>query len=93
MDPPEDFNFGFDQPVNHYRVKPEKVFVPFTYEDRDIFKDRWIKLANGNIVRILEVNDQGIKLIGHNFSYAYLFENCTFDDGSKCGKEVEVDPN
>ena len=81
------------------RIKPEPVLVSFTFEDKDLFKDRWVKVKNsyggsGSLNKIVNVNNTGVIFINANGSiikktYEELLEQCYFEDGSSCGKYVE----
>lgn len=76
-----------------YRIKPEKKLVPFTFENRDIFKDKWFKHKSNNVLqRIAMIGCEGVLLHFPNtsvISYSKLFNEYLFEDGSPCGKYVE----
>src|SRR5690606_5521425 len=38
---------GWSNPVDRYRVKPEPKYVPFTWEDRDLIRGKWLKTKDG----------------------------------------------
>ena len=81
------------------RIKPEPVLVSFTFEDKDLFKDRWVKVKNsyggsGSLNKIVNVNSTGVIFINANGSiikktYEELLEQCSFEDNSSCGKYIE----
>ena len=81
------------------RIKPEPKLVPFTFEDKDLFKDRWVKIKNsyggsGSLNKIVNVNSTGVIFINANGSiikktYEELLEQCYFEDNSSCGKYFE----
>ena len=81
------------------RIKPEPVLVSFTFKDRDLFKDRWVKVKNsyggsGSLNKIVNVNNTGVIFINANGSiikktYEELLEQCYFEDNSSCGKYIE----
>ena len=85
--------------VYKLRVKPEPKLVPFTFEDKDLFKDRWVKVKNsyvgsGSLNKIVNVNSTGVIFINANGSiikktYEELLEQCFFEDNSSCGKYIE----
>ena len=73
-----------------YRIKPQPEYIPFTWEDRDLFRDKWIRLKTAD-------NEHRINFIGSS-GYAScanwadpksldsLFESHVFIDGSVFGK-------
>ena len=73
-----------------YRVKPELKLVPFTFEDKDLFKDKWVvnKSTNG-FHRITTILKETIVIARTPMSYTELLEKYRFEDGSACGKYVE----
>ena len=81
------------------RIKPEPVLVSFTFEDKDLFKGRWVKVKNsyvgsGSLNKIVNVNSTGVVYINANGSiikktYEELLEQCSFEDNSSCGKYIE----
>lgn len=78
-----------------YRVKPEPKYIPFTFEDRDMFKDRWIYSKEyGNLTKIIHIEDDSVRSVtigtGDAFSYSELLNLYTFEDGTPCGKLVTV---
>ena len=78
-----------------YRVKPEPKYIPFTFEDRDMFKDRWIYSKEyGNLTKIIHIEDDSVRSVtigtGDDFSYSELLNLYTFEDGTPCGKLVTV---
>ena len=94
-----DENSKFDFYNCKYRIKPEPVLVSFTFKDRDLFKDRWVKVKNsyggsGSLNKIVNVNNTGVIFINANGStikktYEELLEQCFFEDNSSCGKYIE----
>ena len=84
----------FDFFRSEYRIKPEPKYVPFTFEDSKLFRDKWIYLkAQKTLTRIIHIADDSIRSVtigtGDDFSYSELLSLCTFEDGSPCGKLVE----
>ena len=81
------------------RIKPEPVLVPFTFKDKNFFKDRWVRIkdscgGSGSLNKIVNVNSTGVIFINANGSiikktYEELLKQCYFEDGSSCGKYVE----
>ena len=80
------------------RIKPEPKLVPFTFEDKDLFKDRWVKVKNsyvvsGSLNKIVNVNSTGVIYINANGSiikktYGELLKQYSFEDNSSCGKYI-----
>ena len=55
----------------YHRIKSEPKLVPFTYEDRDLFKDRWIIFnEEGRMLKVTTIDKSCIWLGG--FAYTYL---------------------
>lgn len=78
-----------------YRVKPEPKYIPFTFEDRNMFKDRWIYSKEyGNLTKIIHIEDDSVRSVtigtGDDFSYSELLNLYTFEDGTPCGKLVTI---
>lgn len=78
-----------------YRIKPEPKYIPFTFEDRDMFKDRWIYSKEyGNLTKIIHIEDDSVRSVtigtGDDFSYSELLNLYTFEDGTPCGKLVTI---
>lgn len=80
------FNFGKEK----YRIKPRPTYVPFTWEDRDLFRDKWVRPKKGS-------NEHRINFISDNETVSCanwkepttltdLFEHYEFIDGSIFGK-------
>lgn len=73
-----------------YRIKPQPEYVPFTWEDRDLFRDKWIRLKNAE-------NEHKINFIGSSDNVSCsnwkepmtlidLFKSHEFIDGTPFGK-------
>lgn len=62
-------------------------YVPFTFEDRDQFRDRWIRnKAFGFEYKIIGIVDNTIKITGYSCTYEQAFKEFTFIDGTPFGK-------
>ena len=75
----------------YWKRIPKKKYIPFTWEDRDKLKGRWVKKKGDRKSEkiINNVNGSSV-IIGLQFIlYDELLENWLFDDGSPIGKEVE----
>ena len=84
----------FDFFRSEYRIKPEPKYVPFTFEDSKLFRDKWVYLkAQKTLTRIIHITDDSIRSVtigtGDDLSYSELLSLCTFEDGFPCGKLVE----
>lgn len=79
-----------------YRIKQEPEhpkYVPFTFEDRGLFRGAWIKCkATGHEMAILQCFGEGISTIEGEYSYKDAFKHVTFLDGSPFGKLEEKNP-
>jgi len=75
---------------NEYRIKPKPKYVPFTFEDAELFMNRVVIAKDKSCKAVITYSDdEGVLLHSVEKSYKYLFERFTFPDGSPCGKEVE----
>ena len=77
-----------------YRIKPEPHYIPFTYEDHKLFKDKWITCRDSKVLkRIVCVYKESVAIINntmpYSFSYETLLSDYVFEDGTPCGKLVE----
>lgn len=81
--------FDFDK---EYRIKPEKKFRRFNYEDREFLKGKWIKIRSNSIQFVSAITgilSTGVLINGKlEVSYSELLTSYTFDDGSVCGVEL-----
>lgn len=80
-----------------YRIKPEPKYVPFTWEDREQLRGKWIKhKVTGEECMITQLGkiikpgvlSHVIKLTETWTSLSIIFDNYTFLDGSICGKFI-----
>ena len=76
---------------NEYRIKPKPKYVPFTFEDAELFMNKTLiakdKTCSGVITY---AHNEGVEVGKYKTDYKSLFDDYTFIDGSPCGKEVEV---
>lgn len=90
-------NFLFEDYI--YRIKPEqkeitrekvtKKVIQFTFEDMDLFRDKWIRHKIHDFqARINIIRKDGISLSNGSYSYETAFNELEFIDGSPFGKEV-----
>jgi len=80
-------------PELHYRrrITPTATYVPFTWEDREQLRGRWIKFKNGREVQCtkLEPMNHGGGMVINCYTPLELLQNATFlDTGKPVGKEV-----
>ena len=75
--------FGF---TVDYRIKPKQEYVPFTFEDRELFRGKWVEGITKNEYLILALGEEGVTLNREFIAYDTLLKNFTFLDGSPCGK-------
>jgi hypothetical protein len=63
-------------------------FVPFTFEDRDLFRDRWVRRKETkDEYKIIQIQVDSLDVgVGSLFNYAMAFERLEFIDGSVFGK-------
>lgn len=94
----EDFDqsktLSFNWSTHSYRVRPESKYIPFTYEDREQLRGKWVKYKDGgspnkreHVITGIDVN--GITTQTDRFSYAQLLEIMIFTNDVPCGKIVE----
>jgi hypothetical protein len=75
-----------------YRIKPKRKLVQFTFEDRDLFKGKYVKHlenTNNNYYQIIGFGEEYIQLSnGKTHFYETLLNSYEFDDKTPCGKYV-----
>ena len=75
---------------NEFRVYSEPKLVPFTFEDKDLFKDKWFRLKTTRGLFKASYIDESLITIGASQnSYSELMQLFEFEDGSPCGKYIE----
>ena len=77
-----------------YRVKPEKKLIPFTFEDKDLFKGKFVKyVKSDDMLNHYCINGFGKEYIqlsnGKTHFYETMLALYEFEDGSPCGKLIE----
>ena len=73
------------------RITPAVTYVPFTWEDREQLRGRWIKFKNGREVQCtkLEPVNHGGGMVINFYTPLELLQSATFlDTGKPVGKEV-----
>lgn len=77
---------------SEYRIKPKPVYIPFTFNDHKLFKDKWIKATDcDEMSKILTFNETHVAMVTSLntqvfITYGMLFDLYNFEDGSRCGK-------
>jgi len=83
-------NPRWDFGTNIYRIKPQPTYIPFTWEDRDLFRDKWIRLKRAeNEHRINFIGSEGSASCANwvkPTSLTELFNDYIFIDGTPFGK-------
>ena len=83
-----------------YRVKPKKRYVPFDTAEEFLAeqykRNTDVVIYNGkrcqaytNYIGVLLTEEFNLKML-YFLSFVKLFVNCKFQDGTQCGKEVEL---
>lgn len=70
--------------------EPKTKYVPFTYDDMELFMGKWVKAKNSHEYELISAFDE--KYISLNedwYTYKYVFNKYEFIDGKPFGKEVE----
>lgn len=71
-----------------YRIKLEPKLIPFTFEDRELLRGKWVTKKSVNTEwLIVTISEHGV-LIHHTYTVNYreLLSDYIFTDGSPCGK-------
>lgn len=78
------WNFG----TTEYRIKPQPEYIPFTWEDRHLFRDKWVKKKRSNSeYRIIQSEEGWVHIgVGSSLCYSTAFELLLFIDGTPFGK-------
>lgn len=88
-------NLTFSAIPERYRIKTEKKFIPFTWEDREFLRGKWFlkktDISTGKNVEyaLTRIYFDEVYFGQSRYSYYDLMRYFTFLDGSPCGKEVE----
>lgn len=80
----------FSEEPNRYRIKPEPKLVPFTFEDRDLFKDKWVVInSSGYLNKIIGCGKTKITIGENSFTYEEAFKYFHQENGEAFGKYTE----
>lgn len=77
---------SFDWINFNYRITHIPKYVPFTFEDREIFRGKWITNEKEGEFLITYIGLEHVGTDSNGYTYQELFENWTFIDGTPCGK-------
>ena len=78
-----------DSDICIYRIKPKPKLVPFTFEDRELFKDKWFRLkTTSGLFKASYIDGSLITIGASQNSYSELMQLFEFEDGSPCGKYI-----
>ena len=84
---------AFNWSMFDYRVRPENEYVPFTYEDRDAFRGKWITPKAKKYHTEMCINNitkRGIACNGcKSLTFKEAFDFYEFIDGSVFGKKLD----
>lgn len=71
-----------------YRIKPEPTYVPFTFDDRELFRGKWVRSKeSGNELQISTITKSGVNSFNTMIQlYSDAFTNWEFLDGTPFGK-------
>jgi len=75
-----------------FRIKPEPEIIPYTFEDRNLFKDGWVRIKGSeSLYRINKITHIGIGIgasVRHSYTYKTALTHLEFEDGHVFGKLV-----
>lgn len=76
----------FDNSKYEFRIKPESKYIPFTFEDREEIRGKWVrrKWINDELV-IYNISEEGVNA----YTWKEALEALEFLDGTPFGKLVE----
>ena len=90
------FNVMKTNIVHKWRIPEEPKYRPFTFEDRELFKDKWLMKKNNKAeaeYKIIAIYSHYVLIEETAHSYVDLFNYFIFyfifTDGSPCGVEVK----
>jgi len=68
---------------------PLDEYVPFTFEDKELLKGKWIKhKRDSSHILINYISDTTVGIDGSYYTYEELFRDFEFIDGKPCGHEI-----
>lgn len=76
----------FDNSKYEFRIKPEPKYIPFTFEDREELRGKWVRRkSSGNECLIYHLSKAHV----NTYSWEESIEEFEFLDGAPFGKLVE----
>ena len=75
---------AFDFSKEVYRIKPRLMYVPFTWEDRDLFRGKWVRSKDGEREFMVDLISK--KYAFEVTTYEEAFEHYEFIDKTPFGK-------
>ena len=74
-----------------WRIKKQPEYKPFTFEDREMFRGKWVKHKKFAFeCQIACVHASGVGFQKEEYtSFKDFFDNYEFIDGVPCGKEIK----
>lgn len=83
----KDDNFPiWNNPLFEFRIKPEPKYIPFTFEDREELRGKWVK-RKGSSNEVCVYNLSKTRVNGYTWEHS--LEVLEFLDGTPFGKLVE----
>lgn len=77
----------FDFVNQTYRIKPQPNCIPFIFNDRDLFRGRYVRWIGEEKEFMVDIiTPKGLLFDSTLFTYEELFNCMEFIDGSKFGK-------
>ncbi len=69
------------------KLAPQPEYVPFTWEDRELFRGKWVRWKFENKEFTIDcIEERGLCFSGELFTWDRLFKDLEFIDGSVFGK-------
>ena len=80
----------FSGSPKNYRIKPEPKYIPFTFEDRELFRDKWVRTkTHSKEFKITGMSRGTVGTEKTNLTYSEAFAYLEFLDGTPFGKLAE----
>ena len=83
----KDDNFPlWNNPLFEFRIKPEPMYIPLTFEDREELRGKWVRNKQShNEFMLYLIDEEGV----NGYTWAGALEVLEFIDGTPFGKLVE----
>lgn len=70
-----------------FRLKPQPEYIPFTWEDRELFRGKWVRWKFEDKEFTIDcMCERGLCFSGELFTWDRLFKDLEFIDGTTFGK-------